>query len=157
MQEAAEAEVAKEQDAILLSAVADGKLATARQALARGASPDAERVEREDNGCWQSTPALYLAAQSGNELMVRLLLKAGANPNAVWKRRGIVDFEEIPCLIAAFPHFEIVRLLLHGGSDPNKPSIWGEDRSNATSPLAHAQNFPEVQKLLLAYSGNTSP
>lgn len=145
--------MASEQDAILLSAVGDGKLATARKALAKGASPDAERVEREDNGCSQSTPALFLAAQSGNELMVRLLLKSGANPNAAWKRRGIVDFEEIPCLVAAFPYLQIVELLLKGGANPNKPSAWGEDRCNEISPMASAKDDVNLRALLAQYGG----
>lgn len=145
--------MAREEDAILLSAVADGRLATARQALAKGASPDAERVECEDSGCSQSTPALYLAAQKGNELMVRLLLRAGASPNATWRRRGIVDFEEIPALVAAFPHLQIIELLLKGGADPNKPSIWGEDRTNETSPMETARGDEAVRDLLMQHGG----
>ena len=114
-------------DADLLTAVTEGKLAVARQALAKGASSNAETIERDDRGCSTATPALYIACLHGNELMVRLLLGAGADPNAVWKRRGIVDFEEIPCLVAAFPHSHIVELLLKSGANTNKPSIWGED------------------------------
>ena len=139
------------EDLALLTAVEAGKLAAARAALGDGASPDALRVVSEDHGCQSSTPALYTACQSGNEPMTRLLLSAGANPNAIWKRRGMLDFEERPCLIAAFEHPEIVRLLLESGADPNQPSLWGEDCSNYTSPLSHARGKPELECLLKRY------
>lgn len=139
-------------DKALLRAVAEGKLAEARAALLKGASPNAELTDFA-HGASTWTPALYIAASEGNELMVRLLLKAGANPNVTWKRRGIVDFEEVPCLIVAFPHLEIVRLLLQHGADPNRPSIWGEDRANETSPMESAKGNEAVRKLLMQYGG----
>lgn len=135
----------------LFAAVKSGDLVTARAALANGASPHAEFFASKANGSFTSTPVLYFACQSGNELVARLLLSAGANPNAIWKRRGMLDFEECPCLIAALAHPEIVRLLLESGADPNKPSLWGEDCSNYTSPLSHARGKPELEDLLRRY------
>ena len=83
--------------------------------------------------------------------MVQLLLSNGADPNGVFRRRGIVDFETRTCLIAALPHFDIASNLLQAGADPNLPSTWGEDRTTETSPLAQAQANPTVAQLLRSY------
>jgi hypothetical protein len=86
--------------------------------------------------------------------MVKLLLDNGADPNGVFRRRGIIDFETRTCLIAAIPHFDIVSMLLVAGADPNLPSTWGEDRTTETSPLAHAQGNPALEQLLRSYGAN---
>ena len=140
-----------EPDAPLLSAVEAGDLEAARAALAAGASANARVDVWDEWACSSSTPVLYTACSRGDTALVGLLLSHGADPNGVFKRRGIVDFETQPCLMAAMPRFDIVSMLLRAGADPNLPSTWGEDRTTETSPLAQAQANPAVAQLLRSY------
>jgi hypothetical protein len=138
-------------DEPLLAAVDAGDVEAARVALAAGASANATAVAQDPSACFSSRPALYVACTRGDPAMVKLLLTHGADPNGVFRRRGIVDFETRTCLIAALPHFDIVWRLLQAGADPNMPSTWGEDRTTETSPLAHAQGNPTVAHLLRSH------
>ena len=138
-------------DGLLLAAVEAGDLEAARTALATGASSNATAVVRDESACSSSTPVLYVACSRGEAAMVELLLNNGADPNGVFRRRGIIDFESRTCLIAAIPHFGIVSVLLQAGADPNLPGTWGEDRTTETSPLAHAQGNPALAQLLRSY------
>gem|GEM_PF-6148260 len=139
-------------DERLLAAVAAGDLELARAALAAGASPNAIADERDEpDRMWSHTPALHAAVTRGNAAMVELLLNNGADPNGVFERRGIVDFEKRPCLVDALKHPHIAAMLLRAGADPNLPSIWGEDSSNETSPLAHGKGNLELERLLKSY------
>lgn len=139
-------------DEILLAAVAAGDLELARVALAGGASPNAmAEVRDETYHTWSHTPALHAAVTRGDAAMVELLLNSAADPNGVFERRGIIDFEKRPCLVDALQHPGIAARLLQAGADPNVPSIWGEDCSNETSPLAHAKGNPELERLLKSH------
>ena len=138
-------------DGLLLAAVEAGDLEAARAALLAGASPNATAVVRDESACSSSTPALYVACSRGEAAMAELLLNNGADPNGVFRRRGIIDFETRTCLIAAMPRFDIVSMLLVAGAAPNLPSTWGEDRTTETSPLAHAQGNPTLERLLQSY------
>jgi hypothetical protein len=140
-----------EHDGRLLAAVEAGDLEAARSALAAGAFPGAMADVQDESACWSSTPALYTACSRGDAAIVELLLISGADPNAVFRRRGILDFETETCLMAAMPRFDIVSMLLQAGADPNMPSTWGEDRTTKTLPLAHAQGNPSLMHLLRSY------
>ena len=139
------------QNARLISAVEIGDLRVARDALEAGASANATRDLKDEFSCTSSTPALYTACTRADATMVQLLLGKGADPNVLFRRRGMVDFETRSCLIAAMPHVDIVRMLLNAGADPNLGSSWGEDRTTETSPLSHAHGSPDVEGLLRAH------
>lgn len=138
-------------DDALLAAVNTGELEAARAALARGASANATAMVEDGYACSSSGPALYTACTRGDAAMVELLLSNGADPDGVFRRRGIIDFETRTCLIAAFPQLDIVSMLLKAGADPNLASRWGEDRTTDTSPLAHVKNNPKLEELLRGY------
>jgi hypothetical protein len=138
-------------DDLLLAAVEAGNLQSARAALAAGASPNATAVVQDESACCSSTPVLYVACSRGDAEMVQLLLAHGADPNGMLRRRGIIDFETRTCLIGAMPRLDIVSTLLQAGADPNLPSTWGEDRTTETSPLAHARDNPDLERLLRSY------
>lgn len=138
------------QNARLISAVEVGDLKVARDALEAGASANATRDLKDEFSCTSSTPALYTACARADAPMVQLLLGKGADPNMLFRRRGMVDFETRSCLIAAMPHVDIVRMLLNAGADPDLGSSWGEDRTTETSPLSHAHGNPVVVSLLRA-------
>ena len=140
-----------EPDEALLSAVEAGDLEAARAAFAAGASANARVDVRDEWSCSSSSPALYTACSRGSTAMVELLLSHGADPNGVFKRRGIVDFETQPCLMAAMPRLDIVSILLRAGADPNLPSTWGEDRTTETSPLRRAHGNPTLTDLLRSF------
>lgn len=71
--------------------------------------------------------ALMLAARRGHLEVVKVLLKAGADPNAF----GATDYGKTPLASAITTgkrNVNIVRLLLNAGADPNKPRLWlGDD------------------------------
>lgn len=140
-------------DDALLVAIRNGKLADARTALAQGASPNAASTLIDETGCIETLPALYEACWRQNELMVRLLLKSGADPNSVWSRRGEHIYEEIPCLMFCIHMFEIVKVMLQNGADPNKPSTLGEGLSEKMSPLEYVRTS-DVRMLLMRFGAH---
>jgi ankyrin repeat protein len=115
---------------------------------------------RNDVGC----TALMYAADIGHTEVVRLLLKAGANPNIVDKSR-LRDCElaynfDIPkggntALMNAVTkgHVKVVTLLLEAGADPNIKTLDG------TTPLMKAAQFKsrndvEIVRILLSYKAD---
>jgi hypothetical protein len=137
--------------------VAAGDLELARLALAGGASPNAMAEEHDETyHTWSHTPALHAAVTRGDAAMVELLLSNGADPDGTFERRGIIDFEKRPALVDALKHRSIAAMLLQAGADPNLPSIWGEDCSNETSPLRHAQGNLELEGLLIKHGARRS-
>ena len=79
--------------------------------LRKGASPRAADADRDK--------PLYLAAVSGAADIVRLLLEAGASPDA--ESRGEPGSEGLPlCAAACWGHTDAVRELLAHGADPNR-------------------------------------
>ncbi len=149
-------DAASSQNVRLLKAVEDSDLTGAQEALAEGASANASHDLKDESSCSTSTPVLYIACTRRNEAMVRLLLKNGANPNMLFRRRGIVDFETLSCLVAAIPDLNIARALLDAGADPNLGSTWGEDRTTETSPLSHARGHSDLETLLQARGARRS-
>ncbi|MFH8569380.1 ankyrin repeat domain-containing protein [Streptomyces sp. NPDC017993] len=97
--------------------------------LSKGASPSAADADGE-------TPPLYLAAVSGAADIVRLLLEAGASPDA--ESRGEPGTEGLPlCAAACWGHTEAVRELLAHGADPN---LREDDGTGYTALLWAATN-----------------
>lgn len=89
-----------------------------------------------------ATP-LHLAAESGNDVIVKKLLEAGADPNQTVLSEG-----ETPLMFAARSgNVEAVRLLLDKGA-----KIDATEKLSGTTALLWAaeQNHPEVLKLLIA-------
>jgi len=109
----------------LIAAVYEDEVDRAAALLRQGASPSAPDPGGE-------TP-LYLAAVGGHTEMVRLLLEAGAAPNA--ESRGEPGSEGLPlCAAAAWDHWEAVRELLAHGADPDRR----EDDGTSCTPLMWA-------------------
>jgi len=91
-----------------------------------------------------ATP-LWAACQNGSLEMVRLLLKAGADPNLA------LLSGETPLMVASRAgKAEIVKLLLARKADPNKTAT----RRQTALMWAVAKRHPEVVKLLIAGGAN---
>ncbi|MFG2827053.1 ankyrin repeat domain-containing protein [Streptomyces sp. NPDC048434] len=94
----------------LITAVYEDEVRQVDALLRQGASPSTPHPDGE-------TP-LYLAAVGGRTDIVRLLLEAGASPDA--ESRGEPGSEGLPlCAAACWDHAEVVRELLAHGADPN--------------------------------------
>lgn len=104
----------------LVTAALLGRADEAAALLRAGAQPDTANTEG-------STP-LYAASVHGDAAIVRLLLSAGAAPDA----ESGHGTEGTPlCAAAAWGHLDVVRLLLDHGADPNLR----EDGGTGHSPL----------------------
>ncbi|MFJ9855704.1 ankyrin repeat domain-containing protein [Streptomyces sp. NPDC101150] len=104
------------------------------------AGADPERANSE------GTTPLYQASVNGEAEIARLLLAAGASPDAESSGLGA---EGTPlCAAACWGHAEAVRELLVHGADPNLH----EDHGTGLSPLdwAHHGPHPETVALLVA-------
>jgi hypothetical protein len=90
-------------------------------------------------------------ARAARAETVKLLLDNGADPNGVFRRRGIIDFESRTGLIAAMPLFGVMSILLQAGANPNLPSTWDEepdDGNLAAGPPAGQPRFAAVAETL---------
>ncbi|WP_394428139.1 ankyrin repeat domain-containing protein [Streptomyces sp. SGAir0957] len=125
----------------LFHAIWTGDPAGARAALRAGADPTWTDSE--------GTTFLYTAAVQGEAEIVRLLLAAGAPPDAESEGAGA---EGTPlCAAACWGHTEAVRALLAHGADPHLR----EDRGTGRTPLQWADNgpHPATAALLTAATG----
>ncbi|MCY0945497.1 ankyrin repeat domain-containing protein [Streptomyces antarcticus] len=128
----------------LFDAISKDDAAVVRALLRAGADPD-----RAD--CEGTTP-LYEASVRGRSEIARLLLAAGASPNAESSGLGA---EGTPlCAAACWGHTETVRELLAHAADPNLH----EDHGTGWSPLQWAVRgpHPETAGLLLAAGATPS-
>ncbi|MFF4821643.1 ankyrin repeat domain-containing protein [Streptomyces sp. NPDC001312] len=121
----------------LVTAAMLGDTARAEALLRAGADP--ERADRE------GTTPLYVASVQGQVEMVRLLLAAGACPDA---ESGHGSEGTPLCAAACWGHTETVRELLAHGADPNLR----EDHGTGRTPLewAVADSHSETVALLVA-------
>lgn len=108
----------------LVHAAKSGDVAAAKAALAAGADANATH--------WNKS-ALMIAAENGHADVVRLLLEAGANPDA-----ATFSGPNILVRAAVNGHRDVVRALIGGGADPN-----ATDSFERTSLIAmpHAPSF----------------
>lgn len=127
-------------DESLLLAIRANNVSAARQALDKGASPNAREMrltrpnlKTKDPGgkLYARTSALLLAIRYGGVPMVQLLLERGANPN--------LSIDETTPLIASLSSegATILKLLLRYGANAN-----GEKGDSA--PLAVAANHGDI-------------
>jgi ankyrin repeat protein len=118
----------------LVEAVLAGDVDAAAALLRDGLLPDSRS---------EGTTPLYTAAVQGETELVRMLLRAGADPNL---RSGDRTEGTPLCASACHGHTEIVRALLAHGADPNlrEDELW--------TPLrwAAAHGHEEVARALLA-------
>ncbi|WP_328381393.1 ankyrin repeat domain-containing protein [Streptomyces sp. NBC_00400] len=109
----------------LITALYEEQVREVDALLRQGASPSAASADGE-------TP-LYRAAVNGHTDTLRLLLEAGAPPDA--ESRGEPGSSGLPlCAAACWDHSEAVRELLAHGADPDRR----EDDGTSYSPLMWA-------------------
>src|SRR5204863_1373191 len=90
---------------------------------------------------------LWLAAQNGNEAIVKALLSAGANPNAA------LLAGETPVMVAARAgKTAVVAFLVAKGANVNARG----SRKQTALMWAVAQKHPDVAKVLLAHGADVS-
>ncbi|MBX9393031.1 ankyrin repeat domain-containing protein [Streptomyces sp. TRM72054] len=126
----------------LLEAIVAADAARVKALLRAGANPEARDMD--------GTTPLYLAAVQGAAEVARLLMAAGASPDA--ESRGVGSEGTPLCAAACWGHTETVRELLAHGADPNLR----EDYGTGWSPLEWANNgpHPETAQLLVAAGAN---
>lgn len=122
----------------LFAAIIQGDALRVRAALRSGAGPRWADAE--------GTTALYEAAVSGRTAIVRLLLEAGAPPDA--ESHGVGADGTPLCAAACWGYTETVRELLAHGADPNLR----EDGGAGRSPLDWADRGPHPETAALLTS-----
>ncbi|WP_326726819.1 ankyrin repeat domain-containing protein [Streptomyces phaeochromogenes] len=120
----------------LFAAILAGDTARVQAALRSGADPD--------RGDSEGTTPLYVASVNGEAAIARLLLVAGASPDA--ESSGVGSDGTPLCAASCWGHTETVRELLAHGADPNLH----EDHGTGRSPLhwANIGPHPETAELL---------
>ena len=122
--------------------------------IAAGADVDRRNLWQVGRVEYRSTP-LMTAVFHGAPGSVRLLLKAGADPNLYEETRGVGELagpweRRSHGVLHMSTTNEIVRLLLDGGADPNLKAAGGQ------RPLMSAaeERDPEKARLLLAHGAD---
>jgi ankyrin repeat protein len=128
----------------LFEAVSSGDMTVVKELLRAGADPN-----RVDD---QGTTPLYEASVNGKAEITRMLLAAGALPDA--ESSGIGAEGTPLCAAACWGHTKTVRQLLAHGADPNLR----EDHGTGWSPLRWATDFshPETADVLIAAGATRS-
>ncbi|MBI1313087.1 hypothetical protein GC176_17495 [bacterium] len=126
--------------------------------LEHGADPNLQKNEN-------NTPVLTGLAFMNQVECVRLLLDAGADPNAGCLRTGETPLHAA-LTKAHEDRSELVRLLLDAGADPNRQTIpgipsegfWRDVRTRGETPLHRAAAFGTIEtiELLLAAGADQS-
>lgn len=131
-----------EQDRALLQAVRSGTPEEVRGSLAEGANPDAV-----DDSFW--VPAALIAAEYGNVEHLRVLLDAGADPNA--QGHGIHYLGTTPLMAAGrFGHVPAMELLIARGATVDE----GDDLGWTPLIVAAGARDPEVVRVLLDHGAD---
>ncbi|MER6100845.1 ankyrin repeat domain-containing protein [Streptomyces sp. NPDC001832] len=119
----------------LIEAILVGDTARVKAALRAGADP-----ERGDS---EGMTPLYAASVGGKPEIARLLLTAGASPDA--ESSGLGSEGTPLCAASCWGHTETVRELLTHGADPNLH----EDHGAGRSPLDWAVRGPHPETVAL--------
>ncbi|WP_141315056.1 ankyrin repeat domain-containing protein [Streptomyces spinoverrucosus] len=117
----------------------------ARVNVLLGAGADPERGDRD------GTTPLYLASVQGAAEVARLLMEAGASPNA--ESSGVGSDGTPLCAAACWGHVETVRELLAHGADPNLR----EECGAGWSPLEWANHGPHSETAQLLVNAGANP
>ncbi|MFD3842936.1 ankyrin repeat domain-containing protein [Streptomyces sp. NPDC058642] len=112
----------------LFGAILSGDVKSVQTLLRSGASPERRNTD--------GTTPLYLASVQGEAEVARLLMEAGASPDA--ESRGPGSEGTPLCAAACWGHTATVRELLAHGADPTLR----EDQGAGWSPLDWADNGP---------------
>ncbi|MEV2191902.1 ankyrin repeat domain-containing protein [Streptomyces phaeochromogenes] len=112
----------------LFSSILAGDTTRVKASLRAGANPE----QADSDG----TTPLYVASVNGEAQIARLLLTAGASPDA--ESSGLGSDGTPLCAAACWGHTETVRELLAHGADPNLH----EDHGTGRSPLRWANIGP---------------
>ncbi|CZR63647.1 uncharacterized protein PAC_13544 [Phialocephala subalpina] len=126
----------------LYGAVCNNDLTLARQLLETA----------DPNGATSQHPPLVKAAQRGNSALVRSLIEAGTDANALGQKKGNSQF----ALQAAVEggNIEIIRILLEAQADANAST---HDVPSKPLVLAIGENRRDMVRLLLANGANVNP
>lgn len=121
----------------LHTAAMNNSIEATRVLLAHGARRDESWVD-------QRTPLFYAAA-SGSAGVARVLLEAGADPNAREDRAGYIRVDYTPLHYAAYNgHLDAVKILLEFGSDA---TLLESNQKKSACQLAQAQGHKGVVAL----------
>lgn len=130
-----------------------------KECLLKGASPNVG-IYFWTGGSWKEDlkRPLHIACENGNLDIIKLLLKHGANVNALMDYRDGEEEEKniSPLHIACYHgHVRIVRLLLMYGASVNAATMWLEGkewkRGWTAAHIASARGHNEVLKILLKH------
>jgi ankyrin repeat protein len=138
----------------LYRAIRGGDTARVARLLSRGANPNSHKCCYYDYNnnvgvtqVFEGDSPLATAVEGDNQEMVRLLLAAGADPNAP-------DSDGRPPLIVALERAQEkdVEALLAHGADPNRP-----DPSTTITPLMIAAQYKEIDSLKALLAAGADP
>jgi ankyrin repeat protein len=130
-------------DALMVSTLVRGSSEASKALLAAGAEVNPKARTR-----FRANP-LSLAAVSGDALTMRVLLDAGANPQAVMAYVGIVMMRPFE-MAAQFGYEPVVRMMAERGYKVDSP----DDQGMTALTWAGIMHRPETAKLLMQLGAN---
>lgn len=143
-----------------LDAAKTGDIDKVRELLAKGVPVDTREDYTADRDYWQQSEqsALMYAAAGGHLEIVRILLKAGANVNAIDKMFSREYGGEQTALhyAARQSNVDVVEELLNAGADPNALTKNAQNRGDTPLVYALRSGQRDNAKLLIKRGTNLS-